>query len=268
MSTTVKNQLEYSLYYTFREVGYIGTLEVDQNGTDLTDYQSKVDKMSEENQDALTNGTYGNTLYLIIQDKAQGPKPVTLTITGTDQNDASATKDIIVPARVQIAQCILVDDPAQKWKTITSVLVKSSQPSGSAPTLGTRFSLVMFPQKADFTADTKGGLLAFSKDFDWDPGETLRPIGDKYEAVDHYKRKPGENSISLGQRYTVFGKSLEYLRNRECTLLAEGHEDGSAQIFEKRYFSRVMLNIKGNAPDGGDLEIKGNGKFREMLLVE
>ena len=268
MSLTVKNQHEYSLYYTFREIGIMGQLSVDQNGSDLSDYESKVAKMSEENQDSLTAGTYGNNLYVAVQTKAQGQKPVTLTVTGTDQADASATKDVVIPANTQVGQCVVVPDPTQHWKTITSVLVKSSQPSGSEPTPGTQFSLLMFPQKTDFVTEGKGGLLSFNRNFGWKPGNTSKPIYEKY-GLDHYKRQRAENTLNLGQMYTAFGQSLEYLRDRDFTLLAEGHEDGTAEIFEKRFFSLVRLNVNTNAGnDGAELETSSDGNYREMFVVE
>ena len=52
MSITVKNQNEYLLYYTFREIGIIGLLSVDDDGKDAEDYEDKVTGMTQENQTA------------------------------------------------------------------------------------------------------------------------------------------------------------------------------------------------------------------------
>ena len=270
MSITVKNQNEYLLYYTFREIGIIGLLSVDDDGKDAEDYEDKVTGMTQENQTALSGGTYGDNLYVNVYSKAQGAEPVVLEVTGTDQLDASKTVEVTVPARTQVGQAIKLDDPATgKWKTIVSVLVKGTQPANHSATEGTQFQLIILPQKSDFTTDGKGGLINFDNGFSWNPGTTSRPIPNKFVSVDHYKRQRGEKTISVSQMYTVFGRSLEYLRDRDFVLLAEGHEDGGSSIFEKRYFSFVRLNVPNSAGnDGADLSMEADGSFRDMYVVE
>jgi|GEM_PF-5494356 len=267
MTTTVKNQNEFFLYYAFREIGIIGMLSIDEDGTDSSDYEDLTLNMSQENQDSLTAGDYGSALYLKVHAKPQGELPMVVVVSGTDQADATITKDITIPARTQVAQCVLVTDPG--WKTITSVLAKATQPSNHAITQGVQLALVMFPQKSDFITTGKGGLINFDHGFSWKPGSTSKPIPNKFNPTDHYKRQRGENSLSISQAYTVFGQSLEFLRDRDVTILAEGHEDGSAQIFEKRYFSFVRLNVPLSAgADGADLSMEAEGHFRDMFIVE
>jgi hypothetical protein len=271
MTITVKNQNEFLLYYTFREIGVIGLLSIDDDGKDAEDYESKIAAMTQENQDAL-GGNYGSNLYVSMNAKAQGNKPVVLEVKGTDEADAEATVEVTIPARTQISQCIKIDDPAvdKKWKTITSILVKSTQPTDHEATEGTQFQLLILPLKNDFIADNKGGLINFDNSFSWSMGSTSRAVPNKFNPVDHYKRQRGENTINISQAYTVFGRSLEYLRDREFTLLAEGHENGSSKIFERRYFSHSLLtNVPNSAgSDGADLSMDADGIFRDMFVVE
>ncbi len=267
---TVKNQNEGFLYFTFRDLGIIGQLDIDDDGLDAEDYEDLTTAMTDENQAALTDGTYGDNLYLKIDAKAQSDKPVVVVVTGKDQLDANASEEVTIPARVQVGQCILVPEPTsgEKWKSITSVLVKAVQPANHAITAGIRFKLILFPQKADFTTDGKGGLINFDNGFGWNLGSTSRPIPNKFNPVDHYKRQRGENTLKVSQFFTVFGRALEYLRDRDFTLKVDIHEDGSANIVETRYFSLVRLNVPVSAGgDGADITQDADGHFREMFVV-
>ena len=59
---SVKNQNEFLLFYTFREIGIVGHLNIDTNGTDAEDYTDLVNCMTQENQTALSGGTYGKKI--------------------------------------------------------------------------------------------------------------------------------------------------------------------------------------------------------------
>ncbi len=265
---SVKNQNEFLLFYTFREIGVIGHLNIDTNGTTVDDYTDLVNSMTQENQTALSGGTYGNTLYLNVEARAVGAEPMVIVVSGTDQLDAAASEEVVIPARTQVDQTILVSDPTsgQKWKTITSVLVKDPQPANHNITLGTTLQLIIFPIDSDFIAP-KGKIINFDNGFSWNKGSTSRAIPNKFNPVDHYKRIRGENSISITQLYTLDEDSLQFLRDRDVTIKAEIHEDGSAEITETHYFSFVRLNTPMSAGgDGADVSQDADGNFRQHFV--
>jgi hypothetical protein len=270
MTVSVKNQNEGLLYYTFRELGIIGELLVDDDGTDAGDYADKVTEMSAENQAALVGGTYGDNLYVKVNARAQGDEPVVLEVVGTDEDDAAATQEVTIPARTQVDQGIVVPEAAvgKKWKTVTSVLVKGTQPANHSITVGTKFKLLMVPQQADYSTPGKGGLIKFDNGFGWNKGTTSRAIPLKYEAVDHYKRQRAENTLNISQFYTVFGGSLQFLRDRDVTIKLDITEDGSAEIAETYFFSKSRLNVPVSfGGDGADGTMDADGNFREMFII-
>lgn len=269
MTQTVKNQNEWWLYYTFRDIGIIGELSIDDNGTDTEDFTDLTSNMSSENQSSLTGGAYGKNLHIKIADRAQGSEPMVVEVKGKDQADGDATEECTIPANTQKGQCIVVPEPTsgEKWKSITSVLVKATQPSGHSITKGVRVKLVLLPQKSDFTTSGKGDLINFDNGFTYSEGSTSRPVYNKFE-LDHNKRQRGENTISVSQFYTVFEKSLQFLRDRDFTLKAEVHEDGSAQVVETHYLSNVRLSVPLSVPsDGGDVTQDADGSFKEVFII-
>jgi hypothetical protein len=192
-----------------------------------------------------------------------------IVVTGTDQLDAAASEEVVIPARAQIDQVVLVPEPTsgQKWKTITSVLTKDPQPANHSITLGTTIQLLMFPVDADFIAP-KGKIINFDNGFSWNKGSTSRAVPNKFNPVDHYKRIRGENTIGITQLYTLDEDSLQFLRDRDVTIKAEIHEDGSAEIAETHYFSFVRLNTPISAGgDGADVSQDADGNFRQHFVL-
>jgi hypothetical protein len=266
MTTTVKNQNEFWLYYTFREVGMIGTLSI-EDSINAGDYEDAIPALSNENSQALSDSNYGDYLYLKVEARAIENTDFIVEVKGTDNattpNDI--TKEVTIPKRTQVDQLIIVPEPdIQKWKSITSVLVKT----GESPTEGVELKLIILPQNTDFTTIGKGGLINFDNGFGWNKGSTSRAIPNKYNPVDHYKRQRGENSLNVTQFYTTFGQSLQYLRDRTFTLKAEVHEDGRADVAERYYFTKVRLNVPvSGGGDGADLSQDSDGSFSEMIVL-
>jgi hypothetical protein len=209
-------------------------------------------------------------LFVKVDARAQGDLPVVLEIIGTDALDAAATEEITIPARTQVDQGIVVPEPTstEKWKTVTSLLVKNPQPAFHGITEGVKFKLLITPQDADFTSVGKGGLIKYDNGFGWNKGTTSRPIPLKFNPVDHWKRQRAENTINVSQFYTIFGGSLQYLRDRDVTIKVDIAIDGSAQISETYFFGLSRLNVPvAFGGDGADGTMDADGNFQSMLVI-
>ena len=127
---------------------------------------------------------------------------------------------------------------------------------------GDSADIIILPNPADDV------LICFDQGLNIEVGDTQRPIGRKFEQVDHYVRVRPNNQLTLADLYVCNMKGLASLQQRQVTLKYVVYPDGGAVPSEIGYFTNVRLNIpKSIAEDPGEsVKVNATGMFNEMLV--
>lgn len=111
-------------------------------------------------------------------------------------------------------------------------------------------------------------LICFDQGLNIDIGTTVRPIGRKFNQVDHYVRQRGNNQLTLNDLYVCNVKGVASLRQRPVTLKYVIYPSGGSIPLEIGYFTNVMLNVpKSYGQDPNEsVNINATGSFNDELI--
>lgn len=159
--------------------------------------------------------------------------------------------------------------------TVLTAVIGANQPSfGGLPAnapLWSAFEGEVQPTADGVFADlvclpnpTNDVLICFDGAVEASPGLTFRPIGRKYEMVDHYVRQRGENTLRISDTFVSNFAGLQRIRGRRCTIIAKIYPAGGGALQEVQYYSNVLLNMPtlSKGDEGNDsIQISAEGNF-------
>lgn len=242
-TSSVKNQLEALVSYSFTAVKHIGTGSV--SAVDTISWAAGDDSLSE----------YGEDLVLRAAVPIEAAADATYTITGTDALDAALEGVGVMPANSPQGRSVDVtpDAPSDLFKTVSSIAV-------SGGVAGDKVEVMTVPLAATFT------LLSYFESIEFPVGPYLRSIPDRYDTSDHKKRQRQENRITMSQLYQNHADGMARIEGREVTLMLQVEDDGGGSITETIFLSKADTSTPVNFAKEADAVVRGEGAFSRKLV--